>query len=168
MLGYTVVKPLQIIFKGGPSTVIQGQYRPSWRAPISKFAKLTGYSGFGGFDVIETGTEIPNIIEANMRLTHTVPSSHKLGADLLALFLKAVKGEIPSKAEVVHNDQQQAFAMYPEELMRDTNSTILDELPFDGPWSDPEVVKHMTAYIRDDVRYPSFDLESRYNQKQRK
>lgn len=148
LLGYTVVKPLQTQFKNGPSSVIENKYRPHWETSLKALVRKLNLSGFGGLDVFETNSEtLPTVIEVNLRLTHTTPSSRILGNDLVALLYQAMQEKMKSDFPVQHPNVKKSIAIFPDEIMRDKNSPYLKSLPLDIDWSDFHINQYLQNLI---------------------
>jgi len=138
LLGYTVVKPLETLFTNGPSSVIKNLYRPQLEKPLKALVQKLQFSGFGGLDAFETSQqELPNIIEVNLRSTHTVPCSSMLGNDLVSLFFAELQGNETTRQIVQHTQNEKVIALFPDEIMRDRNSPYLKSVPLDISWDDP-------------------------------
>lgn len=148
LLGYTVVRPLQKVFHNGPSAVIENLYRPAWQAPLEKLVASLKLSGFGGLDVFESDLKIlPEVIEVNMRLTHTVPSSKFLENDLVSLFYQASQNQHDETTSIVHTDTGKTIAMFPEAVIADPNSDFLRTLPLDINWEDEALNTHLMKQV---------------------
>ena len=148
LLGYTVVRPLEKMFHNGPSAVIQNLYRPAWQAPLEKLVTSLNLSGFGGLDVFESDPKIlPEVIEVNMRSTHTVPSSKLLGNDLVSLFHQAIENQHDETESVAHVDTGKTIAMFPEAVIADPNSDFLKTLPLDINWEDETLNTYLMKQV---------------------
>lgn len=148
LLGYTVVRPLETARKNGPSSVIQSLYRPQLEEPLKQLVKQLNISGFGGLDVFETNEKsLPEVIEVNLRITHTTPTSPLLGNDLIEKFYKSLvsgKAEIPAN---LHVDSNKCIALFPDEIMRDPHSRYLKEYPTDMTWDELEINRFLMKII---------------------
>ncbi|MBO6825810.1 MAG: ATP-grasp domain-containing protein [Sneathiella sp.] len=163
LLGYTVAEPLKKLVDGGPSSYLQTHYRPDLESNISNFVKLTGYSGFGGFDIIEEpSSKASYVIEANMRLTHSVPASRQQGTNLVQLLSAAIKGEEPAYQLPIHGKSKVKIALYPEEAMRYPESPHLEDGLVAAPWADPGAMIGLAPFIKRDLKYPTRDIEAQY------
>ena len=163
LLGYTVARPLLTVVQRGASSYIETLYRPQLESTLTNFCKLTSFNGFGGFDAIETaGNRLPTVIEANMRLTHTVPACRQQGTDLVKLLCEAIKGKGITNHIPVHQQSTAKIALYPEEAMRLPESPNLENGLVSAPWSDPGAMRGLSHYIKRNIEYPPRSLEERY------
>ncbi len=148
LLGYTVVRPLQKLFEKGPSSVIENLYRPDYLEPLSKLVKSLNLSGFGGLDIFETDPhKLPEVIEVNLRATHTVPSSKMLGNDLVTLFYQCLNDERNIPKTVSHIENEKSIALFPDAIMSDPNSDYLKKLPLDISWEDESINRFLFRQI---------------------
>ncbi len=148
LLGYTVVRPLQKMFHNGPSAVIENLYRPTWQAPLEKLVASLGLNGFGGLDVFESDHKaLPEVIEVNMRSTHTVPSSKLLGNDLVSLFYQALHTPDELPRSIAHMDTGKTIAMFPEAIIADPDSDFLKTLPLDINWEEEALNTYLMKQV---------------------
>ncbi|WP_169569888.1 ATP-grasp domain-containing protein [Sneathiella limimaris] len=153
LLGFTVVRPLQKLLKNGPSAVIETLYRPQWTAPLAQLVRQIGYSGFGGLDVFERDpSELPTVIEVNLRTTHTTPSSKSLGTDLVKLFYEAFTQKSSTEGAPCHIDNPKRLALFPEAVLADPKSKYLQTLPLDIDWEDYDLNSYITRQLANSAR----------------
>ena len=147
----------------GPSTVLRVVEHPEMLATASAMVGRLRMSGLAGVDfILETGTGRAHLIEVNPRAT---PTSHLIsaeGVDLLSSLRSALGYAGPPPRTAAYPDG--LVALFPQELVRDPASTIVDQAHHDVPWHAPDLVAHALADLRPsgvrDRRDPLAGLET--------
>ncbi|WP_025899291.1 hypothetical protein [Sneathiella glossodoripedis] len=113
-----------------------------------KLVKSLNLSGFGGLDIFETDEQgLPEVIEVNLRATHTVPSSRMLGNDLVKLFYQGLTDERKLPDTVAHIQNDTSIALFPDAIMSDPTSDYLKTLPLDIAWEDEAINRFLFRQI---------------------
>jgi predicted ATP-grasp superfamily ATP-dependent carboligase len=95
-----------------------------------------GLNGYAGFDYIVDETGRAFLIEVNPRLMPTGHFSDAFGVDLTAALLAAMRREPAPKSTFPRHEY---VALFPNEWVRDPQSTYLQTAFHDVPRDDPAV-----------------------------
>jgi hypothetical protein len=124
----------------GHATVLKRIENREMSVAAEKMAQHMNLSGFHGFDfMIESGTGNAYLIEMNPRATQAGHLNLGVGRDLPAALCAVLSGRsIQSSPKVSEND---TIALFPQELLRDSESPFLTSAYHDVPWDEPEFMK---------------------------
>lgn len=107
----------------GPSCVVMVKDIPEVNTACEKLVSATGMSGFAGFDfMIEDGTGHAYLLECNPRPTPVSHLGAPIGADLCKLLYAAMQGSPQAELD---KRPEQMLVLFPQELLRDPQSTYL-------------------------------------------
>jgi hypothetical protein len=124
----------------GPSTVLRVVDDPVMVAAMRAVLRRLGATGFCGFDFMLSGAGVPLLIEMNSRPTQLAHLALGPGRDLVAAYVRVVLGhDFPDRASVAQGD---LIALYPQELVRDPQSSVLAQAHHDVPWECPALVRY--------------------------
>ena len=99
-----------------------------------------GTTGFCGFDFMLSDTGVPLMIEMNSRPTQLAHLALGPGRDLVAAYVRWVLGyETPDRASAADSS---LVALFPQELVRDPQGSILAGAHHDVPWESPALVRY--------------------------
>jgi predicted ATP-grasp superfamily ATP-dependent carboligase len=131
----------------GHATVVRRIENPEMSAGVEAVVRRLSLSGFFGFDyMLETGTRHAYLIEVNPRSTQVGHLSLGVGHDLPAALYAVLSGkpEQPSP-RITEND---TVALFPQEWIRDPESTFLQSAYHDVPWDEPELIRDCVSNRR--------------------
>jgi len=124
----------------GPSTVLRVVDDPVMVAAIRVVLRRMGATGFCGFDFMLNDAGEPLLIEMNTRPTQLAHLPLGQGRDLVAAYVRSMLGhETPDRASAADGN---LIALYPQELMRDPQSTLITGAYHDVPWESPALVRY--------------------------
>jgi hypothetical protein len=133
----------EVLNKGvsaGPATVLRRIENPEMSAAAEKMVRRLNLSGLHGFDfMLESQTGDAYLIEINPRSTQVGHLTLGLGRDIPAALYSAVSGEPVRPAAKITNDD--TFALFPQEWIRDPASAFLQSAYHDVPWDKPELIR---------------------------
>jgi len=146
----------------GPSTVLRVVDDPAMVASMRAVLRRLGATGFCGFDFMMSDAGVPLLIEMNSRPTQLAHLALGSGSDLVAAYVRWVLGretdDRPSAAA------GSLIALYPQELVRDPQSSILAAAHHDVPWESPALVRYALRPLPDaitkDVRWKKQTVNS--------
>jgi hypothetical protein len=124
----------------GPASVLRLIDNAEMSAATEKMARRLNLSGLHGFDfMLETQTGNAYLIEINPRLTQVAHLTLGLGRDIPAALFSAISGQpIAPSAKVT---EENTFALFPQEWIRDPASPFLQSAYHDVPWDKPELIR---------------------------
>jgi len=124
----------------GHATVVRLIENSEMHAAAEKIVRRLNLSGIHGFDfMLDAETGGAYLIEINPRLTQVAHLTLGLGRDLPAALYSAVSGtavHLAPKATENHT-----IALFPQEWIRDPDSTFLQAAYHDVPWDKPELIR---------------------------
>jgi len=133
----------EVLNKGvssGPATVLRLIENLEMSAAAEKMVRRLNLSGLHGFDfMLESQTGDAYLIEINPRSTQVGHLTLGLGRDIPAALYSAVSGQPIRPAAKITNDD--TFALFPQEWIRDPASAFLQAAYHDVPWDKPELIR---------------------------
>jgi biotin carboxylase len=135
----------------GHATVVRWIDHPEMSAAAEKIARRLKLSGFHGLDfMIEATTGKSYLIEINPRATQVGHLALGEGRDLPAALYSALTGKsVEISAPVSESD---TIALFPQEWMRDPESSFLLSAYHDVPWQEPGIVSACADSVRQQER----------------
>lgn len=123
----------------GFATVVRLIENPEMSFAVEAMARRLGLSGFYGFDfMLEANTGRAYLIEVNPRSTQVGHLSMGAGHDLpAALYIALSEKTAQPSPKVTEKD---TVALFPQEWIRDSESSFLRTAYHDVPWEEPELV----------------------------
>lgn len=124
----------------GPSSVLRLIEIEEITVAIERLVRRLNISGLYGFDfLLEKDTEAPYLIEMNPRTTQVGHLALGPGRDLPAALSAAISGKpIPETHKVT---EHQTIALFPQEWLRNPQSTFLTSAYHDIPWEEPDLIR---------------------------
>jgi hypothetical protein len=124
----------------GPSSVVRLIENAEMSAAAEKLVRRLNLSGVLGFDfMLEAHTGNAYLIEINPRSTQVGHLTLGEGRDLPAALYSALSGEaVHTAPKVTEND---TIVLFPQEWMRDPESSFLMSGYHDVPWDEPELLR---------------------------
>src|SRR5205823_13905752 len=124
----------------GPATVLRLIDNTDMSVAAEKTARRLNLSGLHGLDyMLEPETGHAFLIEMNPRATQVGHLTLGAGRDLPAALYAAMSGDpIQSSPKLTEN---QTIALFPQEWIRDPQSSFLQTGYHDVPWEQPELVQ---------------------------
>ncbi len=123
----------------GPSTVLRLIENPEMHAAAEKIARRLNLSGLHGLDfMLEARTGNAYLIEINPRSTQVGHLPLGQGRDLPAALYAAVSGSTLQESPKV--TEKDTIALFPQEWLRDSESSFLKSGYHDVPWEEPKLV----------------------------
>jgi hypothetical protein len=133
----------EVLNKGvssGPATVLRLIENPEMSAASEKMVRRLNLSGLHGFDfMLESQSGDAYLIEINPRSTQVGHLTLGPGRDIPATLYSAVSGQPVRPAAKITNDD--TFALFPQEWIRDPASAFLQSAYHDVPWDKPELIR---------------------------
>lgn len=124
----------------GPATVLHLIENKEMSTAAEKMARRLNLSGLHGFDfMLESQTGNAYLIEINPRSTQVGHLTLGLGRDIPAALYSAVSGMAVRPASKITEDD--TFALFPQEWIRDPTSPFLRSAYHDVPWDKPELIR---------------------------
>jgi biotin carboxylase len=127
-------------YERGPSSVLRLIENREISDATGRLVRRLNLSGLHGFDfLLENDTEVPYLIEMNPRATQVGHLALGPGRDLPAALTAAVMGEpIPQTRTITENS---TIALFPQEWLRNPQSTFLTSAYHDIPWEEPDLIR---------------------------
>ncbi|HUO35782.1 MAG TPA: ATP-grasp domain-containing protein [Candidatus Acidoferrum sp.] len=124
----------------GPATVLRLIENADMTSATEKIAKRLNLSGLHGFDyMIEDRTSNAYLIELNPRATQVGHLALGPGRDLAAALFSASTGAtLHESAKLTDND---TIALFPQEWLRNPDSSFLQSGYHDVPWGEPALIR---------------------------
>jgi hypothetical protein len=133
----------EVLNKGvssGPATVLRRIENAEMSAAAAKMVHRLNLSGLHGFDfMLESQTGNAYLIEINPRSTQVGHLTLGPGRDIPAALYSAVSGQPVRPAAKITDDN--TFALFPQEWIRDPASAFLQSAYHDVPWDKPELIR---------------------------
>ena len=124
----------------GPASVMRLIENPEMESAIVKTVRRLKLSGLHGFDfLLEDRTELPYMIEFNPRSTQVGHLTLGAGRDLPGALYAALTRKPAREAPKVTDNP--IVALFPQEWLRDPESTFLKTSFHDIPWEEPELIR---------------------------
>lgn len=150
----------------GPSSVLRIVRDEGMERAMKLVARRLRISGLCGFDfVLPHATNQALLIEMNPRPTQTAHLALGPGRDLMAAFARGMLGlDVKDRPSMTTGD---TVALFPQELIRDPNSELIENAYHDVPWESPSLVrramKPLPAAITKDPRWHYADAREAVN-----
>lgn len=124
----------------GHATVVRLIENSEMAVAVEKIARRLHLSGIHGFDfMLEAQTGNAYLIEINPRLTQVAHLTLGRERDLPAALYSAVSGNpVSPSPRIIEAD---TIALFPQEWIRDPNSSFLRTAYHDVPWDKPELIR---------------------------
>lgn len=124
----------------GSSTVLRLIENDEMTSAIARLVRRLNLSGIHGFDfVLENGTGDAYLIEMNPRATQTGHLTLGPGRDIPAALYAAIsETNVQEAPKLTEND---TIALFPQEWIRNPESTYLRTSYHDIPWDEPDLVR---------------------------
>ena len=124
----------------GPSSVLRLIENKEISAATDRLVRRLKLSGLHGFDfLLEKDNEKPYLIEMNPRATQVGHLALGPGRDLPAALTAAVCGDaVPETSKITENS---IIALFPQEWLRNPQSTFLSSAYHDIPWDEPDLIR---------------------------
>ena len=130
----------------GPSTVVRCRHAPEAQHFSGMLAAGFGINGFFGAEFIEhVQTRQVYLIEINRRVTNGVQMGGLVGVDLCAALAAALDGRAYAGRSDIAAGEEHLIAEFPQEWLRDPESSYLCDARTDIPWDDVDVLRAMLA-----------------------
>jgi hypothetical protein len=131
----------------GPATVVRLIENAEISAAAEKMVRGLNLSGLHGFDfMLEEQTGNAYLIEMNPRATQVGHLMLGPGRDIPAALYAALSGKAVQPAPKV--TESDTIALFPQEWIRDPESSFLRSAYHDIPWEEPELVRHCVSSRR--------------------
>jgi len=127
-------------YERGPSSVLRLIENKEISSATERLVRRLKLSGLHGFDFLfENDTEKAYLIEMNPRATQVGHLALGPGRDLPVALSAAVMGQpIPETRTVTENP---TIALFPQEWLRNPQSTFLSSAYHDIPWDEPDLIR---------------------------
>jgi biotin carboxylase len=127
-------------YECGPASVLRLIENEEIAAAAEKVVRRLNISGLHGFDfLLEKDTERPYLIEMNPRATQVGHLALGPGRDLPAALNAAICGHaVPETVKITQNS---TIALFPQEWLRNPQSTFLTSAYHDIPWEEPDLIR---------------------------
>jgi hypothetical protein len=125
----------------GHATVVRLIDHAEMSSAVKRMVARLGLSGFCGLDfMLESTTGNAHLIEINPRATQVGHLSLGSGCDLSAALHAALTGQVPRPAPKV--TEKDTIALFPQEWIRDPQSSFLQNAYHDVPWQESALIRH--------------------------
>lgn len=132
-----------------PAAVIRWFHSPELRDMSKRLVSGFGMSGlFATECVIEERTGDAYLIEINRRLTPGMHIGQRIDVDLCVALHAALTGAKSSSRSDPSPGEEGVGVHFPQEWLRDPESSFLRDYPVDVPWDDPDLLEAMVAMRR--------------------
>ena len=126
----------------GPPTMTRYFSGTRLRQIAAKLARGLGISGlfFAEF-IVDAATDTPQLLEINRRVS---PAPHRgalWNVDLCAALFSAIEGTSSKSRTALDTAEEGIIVHFPQEWLRDPQSTYLRQYPSDVPWDEPELME---------------------------
>jgi hypothetical protein len=124
----------------GPATVVRLIDNEDMSETVSRIAMRLKLSGIHGFDfILEVDSRKPYLIEINPRATQLCHLTLGPGRDIPAALQGALSGKpVALSPKLTEND---TIALFPQEWIRDPQSSFLRSAYHDVPWQEPHLIE---------------------------
>jgi hypothetical protein len=146
LAGWATEKVVAHPAPNGPPSVVR-RYRDQPAGEAAK--KLVSAFGMSGLVTIEFSVDArtgrPLLSDIGRRAPAVAHHGAKIKVDLCAALLSAIEGRAsPTRADL--DDGETGYhVLFPQEWLRDPNSTWLKKYPVDVPWDEPELFEALLA-----------------------
>jgi hypothetical protein len=124
----------------GPATVVRWIENIDIANAVAKMVRRLNLSGVHGFDfMLEEETGEAYLIEMNPRATQVGHLAMGPGRDIPAALYTALSGDVPQSAPTI--TENDTIALFPQEWIRDPESSFLRSAYHDIPWNEPEFIR---------------------------
>jgi len=128
----------------GHATVVRLIEHAEMSSAVEGMVRRLGLSGFCGFDfMLESSTGNAHLIEINPRATQVGHLNLGPGRDLSAALYAALIGHASQPAPKV--TEKDTIALFPQEWIRDPQSSFLRNAYHDVPWQEPALIRHCVS-----------------------
>ena len=134
----------------GPSAVVEFIDNPEMMATAQAMIGALNYSGFASLDFILDDAGAAHLIELNSRPTPICHLGEHLGLDLCQTLKDAIEGKISTDRDPPNLPKK--VALFPQEWVRDTNSSHFADSFHDVPWDEPDLVEAFVVLARGQMR----------------
>jgi hypothetical protein len=129
-----------------PATVIRWFHSPELRDISERLVRGFGMSGlFATECVIDERTGDVYLIGIDRRLTPDMHVGQRIDVDLGAAFYAALTETEPASRTDPASGEEGIGVHFPQEWLRDPESSFLRDYPVDVPWDDPDLFEAMVA-----------------------
>jgi hypothetical protein len=137
----------------GPPTVVRRYCDPLVRDAARKLIAAFAVSGLVAIDFsVERNSGRPLLVDIARRAPLGAHQGAKIGVDLCTALMAAIEGRAsPTRADL-GADESSNSVLFPQEWLRDPNSTWLKKYPVDVPWDEPELFEALLALRQHDPR----------------
>jgi biotin carboxylase len=130
----------------GPGSVVRFYCEPEARIFSDALARGMGMRGFFAAQfIVHARTRELYLLEISRRVTPGHHSGSLVGVDLCAALYAALTGAPSNVPQDLPADFERTVAQFPQEWLRDPESTFLRDCPLDAPWDDPALLQAMVA-----------------------
>jgi Carbamoyl-phosphate synthase L chain, ATP binding domain len=131
----------------GPATVVRWIENNDMATAAERMVRRLNLSGVHGFDfMLEEQAGKAYLIEMNPRATQVGHLALGPGRDIPAALCAALSGDVPRSAHAV--TENDTIALFPQEWIRDPESSFLRAAYHDIPWEEPEFVRDCVSNRR--------------------
>jgi predicted ATP-grasp superfamily ATP-dependent carboligase len=132
-----------------PAAVIRWFHSPELRDMSERLVSGFGMSGlFATECVIDERSGDAYLIEINRRLTPGMHVGQRIDVDLGAALHAALTGTKSTSRSDPSPGEEGVGVHFPQEWLRDPESSFLRDYPVDVPWDDPDLLEAMVAIRR--------------------
>jgi len=129
-----------------PAAVIRWFHSPELRDISDRLVSGLGISGlFATECIVEAETGFSYLIEINRRLTPGMHVGSRINVDLGAALHAALTGTPSASRGDPAPGEEGIGVHFPQEWLRDPESSFLRDYPVDVPWDDPDLLEAMVA-----------------------
>jgi hypothetical protein len=131
----------------GHATVLRLIENAEMSTAVEGMVRRLNLSGFYGFDfMLESAAGYAYLIEVNPRSTQVGHLSMGAGRDLPAALYAALSGKAVTPSPKI--TEKDTIALFPQEWIRDSESSFLRSAYHDGPWEEPGLIQDCVSNRR--------------------
>jgi predicted ATP-grasp superfamily ATP-dependent carboligase len=150
LVGYAAERILGHPEPKGPATVNRYHRSPALREMAARLAKGFGMTGFFSLECIVGRKDgMPYLVEINRRIVANTHRGSAYDVDPCKALHAALHGLPPPTRVDFDEGEEHVGVHFPQEWLRDPDSTWLRDYAVDVPWEEPELIEAMVALRRE-------------------
>ncbi len=150
LVGYAAEKLVGHPEPMGPATVNRYHRSPALRDMAVALAKGFGMTGFFSLEcIVDRKSGVPYLLEINRRIVANTHRGSAYDVDPCKALHAALHGLPLSTRADFDEGEEHIGVHFPQEWLRDPDSTWLRDYAVDVPWEEPELIEAMVALRRE-------------------
>jgi hypothetical protein len=150
LVGYAAERLVAHPEPKGPATVNRYHRSPALREMAIAVAKGFGITGFFSLEcVVDRKSGVPSLLGINRRIVANTHRGSAYDVDPCKALHAALHGLPPPTRVDFAEGEEHVGVHFPQEWLRDPDSTWLRDYAVDVPWEEPELIEAMVALRRE-------------------